>query len=96
VISFIKVVKAHYLPSLNGIVASDKLYNRYNSSVPYNPSVSLHAISLDEFKEFCGVDLQLAYRTAITHFIICKRVGEITLSKTDQFVIKRLQFLNHK
>jgi hypothetical protein len=84
-ISFIKVVNVHYPPSLNGIVASDKLYNRYNSSVPYNPSVSLHAISLDEFKEFCKVDLQLAHRTAITHFIVCKRVGEIALSKTDQF-----------
>jgi len=66
-ISFIKVVKIHFLPSLNEIVASDKLYKRYNSSVQSNPSVFLHAIDLNEFKEFCEVDLQLAHRTAITH-----------------------------
>ena len=70
---FIKVIKIHFLPSLGEIVVSDKFYRGYNFSVPYNPSVSLHAINLDEFKEFCEVDLQLARRTAIAHASRIKR-----------------------
>jgi integrase len=102
-ISFIKVVKTHYLPSLNGIVASDKLYNRYNSSVLFNPSISLHAINIDEFKEFCEVDLQLAHRTAITHasrirnFLRHTKKQNVSTSNIRQFlkVIKQEHYSSY-